>query len=203
MDKTEVFNEQLKQFETEDIKEFTSICIKGIPDYFYEIPASSSGHHHSEVDCLEHGLLYHTISGFKILNYILEIDKMNSIFKFDARMRDMMRCAILLHDSYKQGSQEEYESTEEHHTQFEHPLYAAKFVLRYKDCGIISRKEVFKISQLIASHMGIWNTSEYAEGVRLPKPNLPEEKIVHLADYLASREDIVTLQPGNFTVTIN
>ena len=205
LDKTSYFKDQLDKFETEDIRAFTELCIKDVPEYFFEIPASSTGKHHNETDCLEHGLVYHTISAFKILNYILEIEKLNPTYKLNNRMRDLMRSAVLLHDSHKQGTQEEYDKAEEHSTAFRHPLYAAKFVLEYKDCGIISRKEIMKISQLIASHMGVWNTDSHNEGetVRLPVPTLPEEKIVHLADYLGSREDIIIKQPGSFTVTIN
>lgn len=203
MNKSGIFQEQLKTFETEDIKQFTVLCLEELPEYFFSVPASSTGRHHNAVDCLECGLVFHTKAAFTILNYILEIEKLNPVYKFSSRERDLMRCAILLHDGFKQGTQEEYNSTEEHSTQFLHPLFAAKFVLGHKDCGVINRKEISKISSLIASHMGTWNEREDTPDVRLPIPVLPEEKVVHLADYLASRENIILTELGDYTVTIN
>lgn len=43
------------------------------------------------------------------------------------------------------------------------------------------------IYDLIASHMGQWNTNDYVNIV-LPKPKTQLEKFVHLCDYLASRK---------------
>jgi hypothetical protein len=45
------------------------------------------------------------------------------------------------------------------------------------------------MANAIISHMGQWNTSWREYGV-LPLPNTPEQKVLHLADYLASRKDI-------------
>lgn len=203
MSKIDWFKSELGNFENEEIKDFAVLCINGLPDYFFDVCASSTGKHHPETDLLEHGLVYHTKACAAILEYILEIDKRNSLFGFDARMRDMMRCAMLLHDGLKMGaSQEEYEAAAEKRTCFMHPLFAQKYVLSHRDCGLISRKEISKIGQLIASHMGSWNVSEHESG-RLPVPMLPEEKIIHLADYLASRKDIIIKNPEFYFVIVN
>lgn len=199
---TDCFKQELEAFETEDIRDFTVLCIGDAPEYFYEISASSSGKYHPAPDLLEHGLVYHTKSIFKILNYILEVDKMLNIFDFDIRTRDMMRSAALLHDMFKSGSQSEYEKAEEKHTVFWHPILAYKMIMKHRDCRIINRKEICKIAEIVACHMGAFNTSTYEEG-RLPVPALPWEKVVHLADYLASRKDIITEQPENYAVTVN
>ena len=45
------------------------------------------------------------------------------------------------------------------------------------------------ISSAIISHMGQWNTSKNGPG-KLPTPETPAQKALHLADYLASRKDI-------------
>ena len=45
------------------------------------------------------------------------------------------------------------------------------------------------IARLIETHMGQWNTDK-REDIILPKPKSELGKIVHLADYLASRKDI-------------
>ena len=201
--KSDIFNAQLSQFENNDIMEFTKLCLDEAPDYFFIIPASLSGKYHPETDRLEHGLFYHTVSAFIILNHILENEKGNPQFNFDSRTRDLMRSAILLHDLFRCGSQQEYEKAEEKQSKFLHPIYAHKHIISHKDCGIINRFEISKIGQLVASHMGIWNTPKHEEGeMKLPVPHTPEERLVHLADYLASRNNIITVQPDHYQVTV-
>jgi hypothetical protein len=45
------------------------------------------------------------------------------------------------------------------------------------------------IYDAVASHMGQWNINKHGDG-KLPLPQEPHQKILHLADYLASRKDI-------------
>ena len=45
------------------------------------------------------------------------------------------------------------------------------------------------IAALVESHMGRWNTDPRS-GIKLPLPLTPLERLVHCADYLASRKDI-------------
>ena len=43
------------------------------------------------------------------------------------------------------------------------------------------------IAELIACHMGKWNTNKYSQ-TELPKPITKLQKFVHMCDYLASRK---------------
>jgi hypothetical protein len=53
----------------------------------------------------------------------------------------------------------------------------------------LTKEDIDFICSAIASHMGRFNTSEYSD-VILPLPKTPEEKFVHMCDFLASRKVI-------------
>lgn len=174
------FEEELKLIENDDLKELTEKLILTIPDYFWNVPASSSGLHHPSFASGEGGLYRHTQVAFKILNHILEVSN------FTSYERDMMRIAILMHDTRKCGTQEEYEKNGK--TLFEHPTLAADIVRTF---SISDKYKYFAltIANMIESHMGQWSTSKYSD-LTLPIPISRCEKIVHIADYLSSRKDI-------------
>ena len=44
--KKEVFNKELEKFKSENVRLSTETLLDMLPDYFYEIPASSSGNFH-------------------------------------------------------------------------------------------------------------------------------------------------------------
>lgn len=192
-DKSKYFLSQLSKFENLDIQQFCVICIQDIPDYFFWISASSSGKYHPDPDNLKHGLYFHTIAVSQMLNHMLEPDCIKNLFT--SRERDMMRCAALLHDSRKYGN------TNSGHTVFEHPALAAAEVFKRANNNIISEDEVEDIAIIISSHMGQWNTSEYYES-KLPLPLTRCQKALHLADYLASRADIITKENLFYDVKI-
>lgn len=106
---------------------------------------------------------------------------------FTSRERDLLRIAAIMHDSRKSGGQEEYEHSK--WTRFEHPLLAAKVV---KETDGLNPPEKDYIAEAIESHMGQWNTDKRSS-VTLPKPTNAPAMLVHLADYLASRKDLIVL----------
>lgn len=79
-------------------------------------------------------------------------------------------------------------------TLHQHPLLAVQFIKdRAKEYEQLHQGfknyelQMNLIYDLIASHMGQWNTNDYVNIV-LPKPKTQLEKFVHLCDYLASRK---------------
>jgi hypothetical protein len=112
------------------------------------------------------------------LNDLLNLSEYDDIRHFSSELL----LAILLHDMFKQGM-----SMEGGHTVFEHPKLAAEFAKR------IGASEL--VQECIASHMGQWNNrgEDYPECV-LPLPESTCQKLVHLADYIASRK-CVTVRP--------
>ena len=188
--KTNTFEDVIGIMENDDLKCFALDIIKIIPDYFYHVGASSSGKYHPQYALGEGGLYRHTLALVRILNYFFEIECMKN--NYTTRERDLLRIAGMMHDSFKSGTQADYESN--HHTKFEHPLIAADKIENYyknnKDkYSTIKEEEIKLICDVIKSHMGQFCTSQYSTVV-LPKPHTKYETLLHMCDYLASRKDI-------------
>lgn len=89
--------------------------------------------------------------------------------------------ALMLHDTFKHG-EESLWGRYSQYSMHEHPLIAAEKVRERLD-----DEHKCAIANCIASHMGEWTESNRSHYV-LPKPKTPEEQMVHLCDYLASRK---------------
>ena len=180
-----ILDEILDSIENDDMKEFTQELIKTIPPYYFQVAASSTGKYHPAYALGEGGLARHTCALVRFLNHTFEIECMN---KWTSRERDMLRIAGMMHDSRKSGSQEDYENNK--YTKFDHPLLAAEVVRSYKGWSpTITDEEIEIIATAIESHMGQWNTDKRSSIV-LPTPTNKYQKMIHWADYLASRKDI-------------
>ncbi len=186
----EVFDEILKTIENDDMREFAEMCLDTVPQYFYTVPASSSGKYHPTYALGDGGLVRHTLALLRFMNYIFSLDCIKG--KYNSRDRDMMRIAGMMHDTRKSGTQEDYEKNK--YTKFDHPNLAANAVyhvyIDHQDQLKIEPGEVNIICSAIASHMGQFNTDKRNPGIELATPSSDEEIIVHICDYLASRKDI-------------
>lgn len=178
----EVFKMVLETFENEDIREFAERFLDTIPQYFYEVGASSTGKYHPKYALGNLGLARHTLALCKIMNHLFSIDCIKE--KFNSRERDLMRVAGMAHDTRKSGTQEEYENSK--WTKFNHPLLAAE-VIRGLDG--LPNEEIEIMATAVESHMGQWN-KDSRSSVTLPTPKNKYQVLVHVCDYLASRKDI-------------
>ena len=158
--------------------------IQDLPDYFFTVPASSTGKHHAKFTSGEHGLLFHTKAAFYVATELLKNPLFN-YFNGDARKEALALLAILLHDGCKRGMINEGEA----HTQFNHPQLIADFIdKQYRIFNVyLTEEEVEFLKSLIITHMGPWTTSKYSKDV-LPAPETEAQKFIHLYDYIASRE---------------
>lgn len=185
-----IFEPLLDTFENEDIKKFAENCIETLPTYFYEVGASSTGKYHPSYALGELGLARHTCALVRFLNHMLSIDCIKN--EFSSRERDLMRVAGIMHDSMKSGTDEDYARSK--YTKFEHPILAADNIRRMSG---LPDDEIELIATAIESHMGQWTTDKRSKTV-LPTPQNKCQKLVHLADYLASRKDIEVLFDEEF-----
>lgn len=174
-------------FENEDIKQFCKVLVDDLPLYWWEVPASSTGKYHPSYALGEGGLMRHSISVVRFLNWFFSLEQYQR--QYTDRERDLLRCAGLVHDGRKSGANDD---VKEVFTVFNHPLLMADAVREHKGRGIISDGEIEIIAYSIESHMGQWNVSNKPkdEGIVLPKPEGKYQEIVHLADYLASRKPL-------------
>lgn len=188
-EKAKIFDSILNTIENEDIRYFAEQCIETIPDYFWEIGASSTGKYHPQYALGELGLARHTCALVRFLNHILNVDCFGN--KFTSREKDLMRVAGMMHDARKSGDDETYAKNK--YTKFDHPLLAANEIRTL--IGFISEDELELVATTIESHMGQWNTDKRSKVV-LPLPENKYQKMLHLADYLASRKDVEVLFDG-------
>ena len=168
----------------EDIREFAKVLVEGLPDYIWEVGASSTGKYHPAYSLGVGGLMRHQIAVMRFLNYFFELEQYNT--KFTSREMDLMRVAGLVHDGRKSGEQTDYERSK--FTKFDHPLQMANVIRSYDD-QYLNHDELEFIAHCIESHMGQWNTDRKSSVV-LQKPMDEYQQFVHLADYLASRKDL-------------
>lgn len=188
-EKAKIFDSILNTIENQDIRYFAEQCIETIPDYFWEVGASSTGKYHPQYALGELGLARHTCALVRFLNHILNVNCFGD--RFTSREKDLMRVAGMMHDTRKSGDDEAY--TKSKYTKFDHPILAANEVRSL--IGFISEEELEIIATMIESHMGQWNTDKRSS-VILPLPTNKYQKLLHLADYLASRKDIEVLFDG-------
>jgi uncharacterized protein (DUF3820 family) len=138
------------------------------------------------------GLMRHQIAVVRFINLFLELEQYQN--EFTSRERDLMRLAGLIHDGRKSGAQEDYEKSK--YTKFNHPILMAD-VVRSFDGEYLNHDEIEMVAEAISKHMGQWNFDKKTS-VILPKPNDNLSKLVHLADYLASRKSL-TMEFENYT----
>ena len=183
MDKIAILRNELDFIKDALLKEFMEFCVEEAPDYFFEMPASTTGKFHPAYTLGEGGLIKHTKAAVKIAEDLLNLEQNQHL------NADLIISALILHDSIKKGN------GGSKYTVTEHPLYAADFIgeqLEAFDMDDEEREElaerVTEIQRLIRSHMGQWNLDYRLGKELLPKPQEEDEKFVHTCDYLASRK---------------
>ena len=173
----ELFNKELSKINDIEIRWSTRYILEILPDYFYEMPASTSGKYHPLFSLGDGGLVRH----IKVACRILEEMFNNRAFgEYSDREKDLIRMALILHDGFKSGK------TYSEHTVLEHPLLMAEFIKEQQENILLSKEEVNFVARLISTHMGPWTRDKAGKEV-LPKPTTKEELLVHLCDYIASR----------------
>lgn len=165
----------------EDIKQWTKDNIDLLPDYIFHAPASSSGKYHPNYALGDGGLNRHVKGAMGIAINLFNCSTLCG--KFTNYDKACILSALNLHDGLKSGLEDSG------HTEFSHPLLMVKFLKENYKKGVnqIDEETLNIICKMIACHMGEWNTSKYSPIV-LPLPQTPQEKFVHLCDYLGSRK---------------
>lgn len=173
----------LNTIENDDIREFAVVLLDSLPEYIWTVPASSTGKYHPAYSLGDGGLMRHQMAVVRFLNFFFELEQYNS--KLTSREMDLMRVAGLVHDGMKSGSQEQFSNSK--YTKFEHPMLMAIKVR--ETTGYLPENELEVIADSISKHMGQWNTDKKSS-ITLPKPSDKFSRMLHVADYLASRKSL-------------
>ena len=176
--KSEVFNTEIKYIKDERYKENLITLLNMLPDYFYEVPAASTGKYHPKCCLGTGGLVRHVKVATRIA---IELFNNSSLQNFNAKEKDLLLISIILHDGLKSG----IEKSE--YTKFDHPILMANFIREHKKDLTLKDDEIEFISSAIETHMGPW-TTDYNGNEVLRKPDTKYERFVHMCDYLASRK---------------
>ena len=186
--KEEIFETEINYVKNEKYRENARKLVNLLPDYFFEVAASSTGKYHPSFALGEGGLVRHTKVAVKIAKELFDDESIGYMFSSDEK--DLMIIAIMMHDGLKHGI------TKEKYTRFDHPIIMAKFIKDSKDELTLSERDINFISSVISSHMGPWTTNPYSDIV-LPKPSDKYQRFVHICDYLASRKFLDVKFIGN------
>ena len=184
-EKVMTFQNELKWIKNKDIRKFTIEMISELPDYFFTVPASSTGKYHPEYSLGEGGLVRHTKSAVLFAKTLLDLEQYQS--EYSEEERDIMLTALLLHDGVKHGLNGSKYTVSTHPTEMVD--FINDFIIK-KDLNpwddMITTIQL--ICKCIATHMGEW-TKDYKTGEEvLDKPETNMQKFVHMCDFLASRK---------------
>ena len=172
------FEKELSYIKNQRIKNSLITMINKLPDYFYEVPASSTGKYHPSFSLGEGGLLRHTKAAVRIGKELLDNKSLNN---FTSDEKDLLLFSLLLHDGLKSGlKKSEY-------TLFEHPIIMSDYVEDNKKDLELTEEELDLVCRCIKTHMGPWTKNYKGEEI-LEEPQDKYQRFVHLCDYLASRK---------------
>lgn len=181
MNKAEIFKKELSYIKNNKYKEEAKKLIELLPDYFFEIPASSTGKYHPKFAQGEGGLVRHTKVAVRMC---FELSNNNSIgYSFTDDEKDLMLIALIMHDGVKSGI------PKEKYTRVDHPLLAANLIKENKEKLNFTEGEIKFITSVIETHMGEWNKDFNGNEV-LPVPKNKYQRFVHMCDFLASKKFI-------------
>lgn len=178
LDATEVIRRfpEVRAIEDSTLRALTVDTLRYTPDYFWTVPASTSGNYHHPLARGKHGLWIHTKMAATVFEECVESEvKQGNITEYDA---DCGRAAVLLHDQFKQGYPENRpDDPDDQHTVGNHDVLAAEWFRQHTNLPepVISAVE---------AHNG---PEEWGEG---KAPDAELGKMVHRADLLASRPSI-------------
>lgn len=176
--KSEALNTEISYIKDERLKENLVTLLNLLPDYFYEIPASSTGKYHPEFSLGNGGLVRHTKVACKIANTLFGNESVQNFTDYE---KDLLLMAIMLHDGVKCGI------VKSEYTSFDHPILMANFIKENSDRLTLKESEIDFICDAIKTHMGQW-TKDYRGNEVLEKPVSKYQRFVHMCDYLSAQK---------------
>ena len=193
MQNEEYFLEEISYIKNDKIKKSLIYMINKLPDYFFIVPATSTGKYHPSYASGEGGLLRHTKAAVRIAYELLNDPAIGE--KYTSDERDLMIMGLLLHDGLKLGKEESK------YTKFDHPILMANYIEEEKDNLELTDSERNLVMDVIKTHMGPW-TTDY-DGIEvLEKPKTKYQNFVHMCDYLASRKCILIPFDENDNISV-
>lgn len=172
--KSKLFEREIKLIMDYSLQDFVRYYLdKCVGDWFWKSGSSASGRFHPEFTHGEGGLVRHTRAVAMVCEEML---RLNVYAYMRDEYKDYARVACLLHDTCKYGTSD----TEDKSCYAQHGDLAAENV-KHEWEAYFNEPAPELLLMAIRSHMGQWTE---------PKENRPFtniDRLVHLADYIASR----------------
>ncbi len=175
----EIFKKELTYIIDTDVKESAKTMLDKLPEYFYEVPASSTGKYHPKFALGDGGLVRHTKAATRIAYELLTNKIIGSAFT--DREKDLIIMSVMLHDGCKSGL------TKTQYTVVNHPLIVSKLIRDNAPSLRLNEDDINLVCSMIESHMGEFN-KDFKGNTVLPLPSNKYQKFVHMCDYLASKK---------------
>lgn len=154
------------------VAEYMNTCA---PAYFFTTGASSSGKYHPAFSQGEGGLVRHTKAVVMVLDELMRLST-NAYMPED--YKDYAYAAAIMHDTCKYGMTAEMDKAA-------YSDHAKNAAINWETfCAEAGLAFSPLIGMAIRAHMGQWTTDKE------DKPFTPIDRVVHLADYIASRSFI-------------
>ena len=169
------FENEIALIQSEDYKMFAKFYFEEyVPNYFWNIGASSSGKYHPKFSQGMGGLVRHTKA---VVLFCKELMNLSSYAYMPEEYKDYAIMACLFHDTMKYGM--EYDTKD----YADHPWLASENVRKaWLEYFETPAPELLLMA--IKSHMGQW------EKIKANRPFTNLDRLVHMADYIASRSFI-------------
>lgn len=193
MNREEIFKIELNYIKNERIRRSCLEMIKLLPDYFFEIEASSTGKYHPSYALGKGGLLRHTKAAVRIAVDLLSDACIGDKYTNDEK--DLMIMGLILHDGVKCGV------PKERYTRFDHPIMMAEMIMDSEDVLELEMEEIEFVCDVIKTHMGPW-TTDYNGVDILERPKTKYQNFVHMCDFLASRKTLEVPFDDNNNISV-
>src|SRR5574344_1061911 len=151
MNKVSFFSKEIEYIKNPKYKDSIKVLIDLLPDYFFEVPASSTGKYHPSFSLGEAGLVRHVKVAVRIALELLNDESIGNVFNSDEK--DLIIMALLLHDGLKSGL------VKSEYTNFDHPILICNYIKENKAKTSLTDGEITILTNMIESHMGPWNTN--------------------------------------------
>lgn len=174
MKKSEHFTRELELIVNEDLRMAVKTYLdEYVPNYFFEIGASSSGKYHPKFSQGQGGLVRHVKAA---VMFAEELMKMDTYAYMREDYKDCVFAACIIHDCAKYGmtdfDKNEYSA---------HATNGAKMFADW--CSQIGYTPSQYLLDAVRTHMGQWSEKD-------DRPFTSVDRCVHMADYMVSRSFI-------------
>ena len=193
MNREDVFKIELGYIKNYRIRNSCLAMINVLPEYFFEIEASSTGKYHPSYALGKGGLVRHTKAAVRIAYDLLSDACIGD--KYTQDEKDLMIMALLLHDGVKCGV------PKERYTRFDHPIMMADMLMDNEENMELEVEEIEFLGDVIKTHMGPW-TADYNGVEVLERPKTKYQNFVHMCDYLASRKALEVPFDDNDNISV-